>query len=39
MLRYRLAGDLVEDCANMAADVSLQAGGQAVIRLSPLRLA
>src|SRR5262245_44405203 len=34
MFRYGLARDLIENRPNVAADVSLQAGGQAV-RLSP----
>ena len=39
MLRYWLSGDLVEHRAHVAADVSLQVGGQAAVGLSPLRLA
>src|SRR4029078_3744851 len=38
MFRYGLARDLIENRPNVAADVSLQAGGQA-IRLSPWRIA
>ena len=39
MFRYGLARDLVEDRTDMAADVSLQGGGQAALRLGPWRLA
>jgi hypothetical protein len=39
MLRYWLSGDLVEHRAHVAADVSLQVGGQADVGLSPLRRA
>jgi len=39
MLRYWLSRDLVENRANMAADMSLQGRGEAAIRLSPSRLA
>jgi hypothetical protein len=38
MLRYWLSGDFVEHRAHMAADVSLQVGGQPV-GLGPVRLA
>ena len=39
MFRYGLARDLIENRPNVAADVSLQVGGQAAVGLSPLRLA
>jgi len=39
VLRYWLSRDLVENRANMAADVSLQGRGEAAIGLSPWRLA
>jgi len=39
MLRYWFSRDLVENRANMTADVSLQGRGEAAIGLSPLRLA